>query len=383
MTIAIAMSGGVDSSLAAALLAEARERPDGNGAHSVVGMTMQLWNQRRLPGLLGAEEGETPGRASGRCCSLDDVYDARRVANFLGLPYYVVNFEDRFEQDVVRPFVEGYLAGETPIPCSLCNTAIKFERFIDTARKIGADRIATGHYARVLWDEESGRYRLLAGRDASKDQSYFLFGLTQEQLARTVFPLGELTKEEVRAMARERKLPVAEKPDSQEICFVPTGNYRGFIEAYLSEQGKRDVSEGGEIVSTEGQVLGRHQGVENFTVGQRKGLGFATGAPLYVIGLKPSEHRVVVGSNQDLMKSRLLVREVNWIRPAREGDSFSARVKIRNKHMPAPACVEALADSEARVEFSNPQRAITPGQAAVFYDGEEVVGGGWISKVLD
>ncbi len=383
MTIAIAMSGGVDSSVAAVLLAEASARGDSNGSAGVVGMTMQLWNQRRLPMLLGAEEGETPGRASGRCCSLDDVYDARRVANFLGLPYYVVNFEDRFERDVVRPFVESYLAGETPIPCSQCNTEIKFAQFIETAVRIGADRVATGHYARILRDDVSGRYRLLAGRDPSKDQSYFLFGLTQEQLARTLFPLGDLTKEEVRAMARERNLPVAEKPDSQEICFVPTGNYRRFIDAYLAEQGQRVESEGGEIVASDGRVLGRHEGLENYTVGQRKGLGFATGTPLYVIGLDPAQQRVVVGSNQELLKSRLSVREVNWIRPAREGDSFSAKVKIRNKHLPAAARVEACANAEACVEFASPQRAITPGQAAVFYDGEEVVGGGWISKVLD
>jgi len=373
----------VDSSLAAALLAENNSSAASNGSPRVVGMTMQLWNQRRLPALLGLEEGETPARASGRCCSLDDVYDARRVATFLGLPYYVVNFEDRFEQDVVRPFVESYLAGETPIPCSQCNTEIKFAQFIETALKIGADAVATGHYARVRRDDESGRYRLLAGRDPSKDQSYFLCGLTQEQLARTLFPLGEFTKDEVRAMARERNLPVAEKPDSQEICFVPTGNYRRFIDAYLSEQGKRVESEGGEIVSTDGRVLGRHQGLENYTVGQRKGLGFATGTPLYVIGLDPARHQVVVGSNQELLKSRLRVRDVNWIRPVGEGESLAAHVKIRNKHLPAPARVEAGENAEAQVEFSSPQRAITPGQAAVFYDGEEVVGGGWISQVLD
>jgi tRNA-specific 2-thiouridylase len=383
MTIAVAMSGGVDSSMAAALLTENSSHTGPNGSPAVVGMTMQLWNQRRLPGLLGLEAGESPARASGRCCSLDDVYDARRVANFLGLLYYVVNFEDRFEREVVRPFVESYLAGETPIPCSRCNTEIKFAQFIETARKIGADCVATGHYARVHRDEESGLYRLLAARDPSKDQSYFLFGLTQEQLARTLFPLGEFTKDEVRAMARERNLPVAGKPDSQEICFVPTGDYRRFIDAYLSEQGKQLESEGGEIVSTDGRVLGRHEGLENYTVGQRKGLGFATGTPLYVIGLDPAHHRVVVGSNQELLKSRLQVRDVNWIRPVREGEPFAAHVKIRNKHLPAPARVEAHANDEARVEFSNPQRAITPGQAAVFYDGEEVVGGGWIAQVLD
>ncbi|HUZ47868.1 MAG TPA: tRNA 2-thiouridine(34) synthase MnmA [Terriglobia bacterium] len=382
MTIAIAMSGGVDSSMAAALLAENDSPAALPGAPAVVGMTMQLWDQRRLPALLGLEEGATPARASGRCCSLDDVYDARRVASFLGLPYYVVNFEEQFERDVVRPFVESYLAGETPIPCSRCNTEIKFAQFIETALKIGADRVATGHYARIRRDEKSGRYRLLAGRDPSKDQSYFLFGLTQEQLARTLFPLGEFTKEEVRTMARLRKLPVAEKPDSQEICFVPTGNYRRFIDAYLSEQGKQPKSEGGEIVSTDGRVLAQHEGLENYTVGQRKGLGFATGTPLYVIGIDSIKHRVVVGSNQELLKSRLRVRDVNWIRPLGEGESMTAHVKIRNKHLAAPARVEAGGNAEAQVEFSSPQRAITPGQAAVFYDGEEVVGGGWISEVF-
>jgi tRNA-specific 2-thiouridylase len=382
MTIAIAMSGGVDSSVAAALLAENNPPTDSNSPPAVVGMTMQLWNQRRLPALLGANEG-SPGRASGRCCSLDDVYDARRVASFLELPYYVVNLEDRFEQGVVRPFVESYLAGETPIPCSLCNTEIKFAEFIDTARKVGAETIATGHYARVERDPDSGRYRLFAGRDPSKDQSYFLFGLTQPQLARTTFPLGKFTKDEVRNIARDRNLPVAEKPDSQEICFVPTGNYRRFIDAYLNEQGKKIEDTAGEMVTTDGRVVGRHTGLGSYTVGQRKGLGVATGTPLYVIGLDRSHNRVVVGADDEILKRRLLVREINWIRPAREGDSFEVRVKIRNKHFPAAARVEARADGEAFVEFAKPQRAITPGQAAVFYDGDEIAGGGWISKVLD
>lgn len=376
------MSGGVDSSVAAALLAENNASASPHGSPAVIGMTMQLWNQRRLPALLGAEEGE-PGRASGRCCSLDDVYDARRVASFLGLPYYVVNFEDRFEQGVVRPFVESYLVGETPIPCSLCNTEIKFSEFIETARKVGADAVATGHYARVQKGFDSGRYRLLAGRDPSKDQSYFLFGLNQQQLARTLFPLGEFNKQEVRAMARARNLPVAEKPDSQEICFVPTGNYRRFIDAYLSEQEKKIDETRGQVVTIDGRVLGEHQGLGNYTIGQRKGLGIATGTPLYVIELDRTRNQVVVGSDEDLLKRRLLVREINWIRPALAGDSFEARVKIRNKHVPASARVESREKGEAFIEFAAPQRAITPGQAAVFYDGDEVVGGGWISCVLD
>jgi tRNA-uridine 2-sulfurtransferase len=386
MTTAVAMSGGVDSSTVAALLAENNSNPQTDGSPRLIGLTMQLWNQRRLAKMQGLPEGATtPGLASGRCCSLDDAYDARRVANFLGIPYYVVNFESRFEEGVVRPFVERYLAGETPIPCSLCNTEIKFAQFIETAMQIGAQVVATGHYARLRRDEHTGRYRLFAGRDHSKDQSYFLFGLTQEQLSRSLFPLGELRKEEVRSMARARRLPVAEKPDSQEICFVPSGSYRDFIEAYLAEQGKKLEGQAGEVVSTSGEVLAEHQGVYNFTVGQRKGLGYAGGSPLYVIQIEPARNRVVVGADEELFRRRMTVRDVNWICSAAAGDSFEARVKIRNRHVPAAARVQALAGGKAHVEFTAPQRAITPGQAAVIYsDNEEleVIGGGWISGVL-
>ena len=342
---------------------------------------MQLWNQRRLPQLLG-QEGDEKGHASGRCCSLDDVYDARAVASFLSIPYYVINLEKQFEDAVVKPFVEGYLAGETPIPCSLCNTEIKFAQFLTTARQIGAERIATGHYARIRRDQKTGRYQLLRGVDRTKDQAYFLFGLTQEQLAHSEFPLGEMTKQEVRAIARSRKLPVAEKPDSQEICFVPTGSYREFIDAYLAEQKKKSAAAAGEVVSTEGVVLGEHQGMQNFTVGQRKGLGMAVGEPLYVISLDPAKNRVVVGDDRELFRSRFHVRDVNWIRPLTDGEVVEATVKIRHNHAGSTARVEACSGMEAVVEFTEPQRAITPGQAAVFYDGDEVVGGGWISKVI-
>jgi tRNA-specific 2-thiouridylase len=381
MTIAIAMSGGVDSSTAAAILTEQRASGEPGSAPPVVGLTMQLWNQRRLPALQGLEQGLERGRAAGRCCSLDDVYDARRVANFLGIPYYVINFERRFEEDVVRPFVDQYLAGETPVPCSRCNTEIKFEQFVKTAKEIGADRIATGHYARIRSDEETGRYRLLAARDPTKDQSYFLFGLTQRQLSQALFPLGEYTKEQVRGIARSRKLPVAEKPESQEICFVPNGSYRGFIDAYLAEQERKAEDRPGEIVGTAGQVLGKHAGVHHFTIGQRKGLGIATGSPLYVIGIEAERNRVIVGADEKLLRRRFTVRNVNWIRPAAEGERIEARVRIRNKHTPAPARIEACDSDQAVVEFCEPQRAITPGQAAVFYDGDEVLGGGWISHV--
>jgi len=383
MTIAVAMSGGVDSSTAAAILAGNNSASGQRSAPDVVGLTMQLWNQRRLPGLVGQEQGlGTPGQASGRCCSLDDVYDARRVASFLGLPYFVVNFEERFEASVVRPFVERYLAGETPIPCSLCNTEIKFGHFIDTAAQIGAERVATGHYARICCDPNAGRYRLLAGVDPSKDQSYFLFGLTQEQLSRSIFPLGGLTKHQVRSIAREKKLPVAEKPESQEICFVPTRSYHDFIEAYLAEQDRKPLNPVGEVVSTGGQVLGEHHGLHRYTVGQRKGLGVAAGTPLYVVELDSVRNRVVVGRDKELYHRRCMVRDMNWIRPVAEAEPLGARVKIRNKHVAAPARIEVRSPDQAFVEFLEAQRAISPGQAAVFYVGDEVLGGGWISQVL-
>ncbi|HKD44160.1 MAG TPA: tRNA 2-thiouridine(34) synthase MnmA [Candidatus Angelobacter sp.] len=369
-TIAVAMSGGVDSSTVAAML-----RAEG---HQVVGLTMQLWNQRRLAGREGM-----PAQVEGRCCSIDDVYDARRVAEELGIPYYVVNHEERFESDVVRPFVEEYLSGRTPIPCSLCNNHLKFDQLLVTARQIGAELLATGHYARLQFDPERNRWLLLRAADPAKDQTYFLFGLTQEQLSRTRFPLGNMTKPQVRELAREHGLALAEKPDSQEICFVPGGDYKRFIDAYLAEHGEQLPDTSGELVTTDGRVLGHHEGIHNFTVGQRKGLGVATGSPLYVININGAQGRVTVGDNDSLLSRKLVARNLNWIaiEGLRESESIRVRAKIRHRHEPAEATIENAANGEVLVTFAEPQRAITPGQAVVFYDGDIVVGGGWISEV--
>jgi tRNA-specific 2-thiouridylase len=364
--VAVGMSGGVDSSTTAALLLA--------GNYRVVGLTMQLWDQRRLAQV----DPTAPRTVEGRCCSGNDVYDARRVAEHLNFPFYVINYQRQFEEKVVRPFVAEYLEGRTPIPCALCNNHVKFDQLLATARQIGAKYLATGHYARVAYDGGRGRYLLRRAVDETKDQSYFLFGLTQEQLSRTWFPLGSLTKQQVREIASQRRLPVAQKPESQEICFVPGGDYTKFLDAYRKEQGALGDEPQGEIVSGDGAVLGRHSGVHRFTVGQRKGLGIATGSPLYVLSLDPKSRRVVVGPDQDLHTRTCVVRDVNWIAFEEPPASLRVEVKIRHQHTPAPATLIPDADG-ARVEFDAPQRAVTPGQAAVFYQGDLVIGGGWIA----
>jgi tRNA-specific 2-thiouridylase len=370
-TIAVAMSGGVDSSTVAAML-----RAEG---YTLVGLTLQLWNQRRLAGRPGM-----PETTEGRCCSLDDVYDARRVAEQLGIPYYVVNQQERFEQDVVRPFVQEYLGGRTPVPCTLCNNHLKFAQLLETALQIGAERIATGHYARNEYDPARGRWILKRPADASKDQTYFLFGLTQDQLRRTLFPLGNYRKPDVREIAREQGLALANKPDSQEICFIPGGDYKVFLDAYLADRGETIPDTRGELVTTAGEVVGRHEGIHNFTVGQRKGLGLGSatqsgnGSPFYVLAIDGAQKRVVVGSGEELMSPRLRANRLNWISiPDLEG-SRRVQVKIRHRHEPAWATLARTGDDEVEAIFETPQRAVTPGQAAVFYDGDEVVGGGWI-----
>jgi tRNA-specific 2-thiouridylase len=371
MKIAVAMSGGVDSSAAAAIL-----KAQG---HELVGFTMQLWNQRR--GISVDEHGDP---LPSRCCSLDDVYDARRVAEELGFPFYVLNLERDFEQAVVEPFITSYLEGETPIPCVACNSRLKFASLDRLAASLGCDKVATGHYARVEFDVEANRHRLFRGRNLEKDQSYFLWELTQEQLARSLFPLGEMSKPEVRAAARDAHLAVAEKAESQEICFVPDGDYAGFIDRYLAAEGKTERLPGaGRITNTRGRRVGEHQGIHRFTVGQRRGLGISHERPLYVISVDAPSNTVVVGEQDELLSDEFTAAGVNWISFEEPDAPVRAQVRVRYRHAPAHATIKPLAEKRARITFDEPQRAITPGQATVFYRGDEVVGGGWIVKGKD
>src|SRR5438067_2311662 len=338
MKIAVAISGGVDSSAAAAILKEQ--------GHELVGFTMQLWNQRR--GISLDENGEP---LPSRCCSLDDAYDARRVAEELGFPFYVLNLEKEFERDVVQPFVNSYLNGETPIPCVACNSRLKFASLDKLATSVGCEKVATGHYARVEFDEATNRYRLLRGRDPQKDQSYFLWELTQGQLSRALFPLGELTKNDTRQAARNSHLAVAEKKESQEICFVPDGDYAGFIDRYLeSEQQTTRLPGEGDIATANGNVIGRHSGIHRYTIGQRRGIGIADAKPLYVLGVDASANRVTVGYDDELLSDEFTAASVNRIAIDNHAGDVRAEVRVRYRHTAAPATISPLSNDRARVE---------------------------------
>jgi tRNA-specific 2-thiouridylase len=347
------MSGGVDSSVAAALLAEQ--------GHEVIGLSMQLYDAA----------GDDDGRTFGSCCSIDDLHDARRVASALKIPHYIVNFERQFDELVVSNFVREYASGRTPLPCAHCNSDLKFTTLADRGRGLGADKVATGHYARVERDEATGRFLLKRAVDPSKDQAYFLFSLTQEQLAHAMFPVGDRGKDAVREYARQRRLPVADKPDSQEICFIPDHDYARFVGARTPE------TAGGPILSEDGRMLGRHEGIHRFTVGQRKGLGLSGSAPMYVLELRAADREVIVGPRAALERTTLTASGVNWILDEPDGP-LPVTAQIRHRHLAAAATVHALGRGRAEVVFTAPQIAITPGQAVVFYDNDVVVGGGWI-----
>lgn len=354
MRIVVAMSGGVDSSVAAGLLVEQ--------GHEVIGLSMQLYDQ---------QQGDV---RFGSCCTLDDLHDARRVAQRLGIPHYILNFERQFDDHVVSNFVREYLAGRTPIPCAHCNSDLKFSALLERARALDADCVATGHYARVERGE-AGRLTLRRGADRAKDQSYFLFSLTQDQLDHARFPVGDLEKGTVRDHARRLDLPVASKPDSHEICFIPDGEYADFVERRAAS-----AVRGGWIVNDQGRPLRRHDGVHHFTVGQRKGLGLSGSHPVYVLTLRPESQTVVVGPRAALERTTLTASSVSWVAGEPPDTRVAVTAQIRHRHQAAAASLRTAAPDRLTLQFETPQIAITPGQAVVIYQEDHVLGGGWIDS---
>ena len=353
--VVVGMSGGVDSSTAAALLLEQ--------GYDVVGITLKLWPQ------------DCTARAEDKCCGPQAVSDARAVCHRLGIPYYLVDEAEEFRRQVIQYFADEYKAGRTPNPCVMCNEKLKFGTLLARARKLGATRVATGHYARVEPDPATGRFLLRKGRDPRRDQSYFLFSLRQEQLAHTLFPLGELNKTTTREVARDHALKTADKEESMEICFVPDNDYGRFLrEAQLV------APHAGEIVDQEGRVLGHHEGIEFYTIGQRRGLKLSAPKPWYVVDLDVARNRVVVGGDTALSRDTLKVERCNWIAFAEPPESFEATVKIRYNHPGTPAVLRPGPHGTVEIQLAEPQRAVTPGQACVFYQDDLVLGGGWIAR---
>jgi len=347
--VIVAMSGGLDSSVTAVLLKEE--------GYEVIGVTMQIWER---------------SKDWGGCCGLGSIEDAKKVANKLGIPHYVLNFRDIFREKVIANFCEEYREGRTPNPCIRCNQYIKFDALLKKAEELGADYIATGHYARIEYDSRRKRYLFMKGVDQRKDQSYVLYVLTQEQLKRTLLPLGNLTKDRVRQIAKEKDLPVATKPESQEICFIPDNNYGEFLREYIPE------GKSGPIVNKEGKVIGEHQGIIFYTIGQRKGIGIAAKEPLYVIAIDKENDTIVVGKEKDVYGNELIAEDVKFIIEELK-EPFRAEAKIRYLHQTSSATVYPLDGNKLKVKFDGPQWAITPGQAVVFYDGDIVIGGGTIT----
>lgn len=351
--VMVAMSGGVDSATTAALLKEQ--------GYDVIGVTMQLWDY---------------GDAEGGCCSVDEVCDARRVADQVGIPHYVVNYMDKFKKFIVEDFINKYMDGKTPSPCILCNEYMKFDFLLKRALELDADYLATGHYARVVFDENTASYNLEKAVDSNKDQSYFLFTLKQKELGRVLFPLGDKTKDEVRKIAEGFGLKVAKKPESQNLCFITGSSYKDFLKDHTG-----NTKTAGELVDTEGNVIGTHDGIFSYTIGQRRGLGVAKGEPQYVVRIDPKSNRVVIGEEKDIYSSSINVNNLSWVNDIKQKE-IDIRAKIRYRHKETEAVLKLSDNGNAAVSFTEPQRAITPGQAIVFYQGQKVLGGGWIEEVL-